>query len=481
MREALDLLWEKLAAPAFSCESVAAKARDLASANLLCMGKRTVTNLLCTGGLQSGDWTAHYRVFERANRFDQDRLFASIIREVAGGLPAGAPFVGAIDDTEVRKRGRKVHGAKWRVDRKGPKFRPNFIWAQRYLQISVAIPEAAKGPCGARLLPIEFRHCPNPPKPKADASAQEMEAYKKRCTGEALPAVAAESLKRLRQNLDEGGHAGRPLIMTGDAGFTNRTILKNLPERTTYIGRVRKDAKFFAPPNPAQTTGRPRLYGERLPTPEEIRKDENIAWEAVKAFAVEKEHDFQIKSHIVRWAPSGGTDIRLVVIRPLAYLPPGSKKTCYREPVYLIVTDPALPIEDVLQNYIWRWEIEVNFRDEKKLLGAGDAHVRCKNSVEKLPAFLVAVYALLHLACQSSGAGAEESALPRPKWRGKKPPRRLTTQQAITAYRASIWATELGLKTFDHFESKNSDLTKLTKPSKVPTPFQSAVLYPHQC
>ncbi len=75
MKEAFDLLWEEVALPAFSSKSVAAKARDLAVANLLCMGRRTVANLLCAAGLQFQDWSAHYRIFSGEKRFDQDRLF----------------------------------------------------------------------------------------------------------------------------------------------------------------------------------------------------------------------------------------------------------------------------------------------------------------------------------------------------------------------------------------------------------------------
>jgi hypothetical protein len=46
----------------------------------------------------------------------------------------------------------------------------------------------------------------------------------------------------------------------------------------------------------------------------------------------------------------------------------------YREPAYLICTETGLGIEDILQAYIWRWEIEVDFREEKTLLGCGQAH-----------------------------------------------------------------------------------------------------------
>ncbi|MDR2051685.1 MAG: hypothetical protein LBQ63_07950, partial [Deltaproteobacteria bacterium] len=37
----------------------------------------------------------------------------------------------------------------------------------------------------------------------------------------------------------------------------------------------------------------------------------------------------------------------------------------YRNPAYLLCTDPDLPVERLLQAYLWRWEIELNFRDEK--------------------------------------------------------------------------------------------------------------------
>ncbi|MCH8541897.1 MAG: hypothetical protein LAT58_14175, partial [Opitutales bacterium] len=48
----------------------------------------------------------------------------------------------------------------------------------------------------------------------------------------------------------------------------------------------------------------------------------------------------------------------------------------YTQPAYLICTDPELPIEELLQQYIWRWDIEVNHRDEKTILGVGQAQVR---------------------------------------------------------------------------------------------------------
>ena len=50
----------------------------------------------------------------------------------------------------------------------------------------------------------------------------------------------------------------------------------------------------------------------------------------------------------------------------------GARKL-YTQPAYLICTDALLSLEDLLQEYIWRWDIEVNHRDEKTILGEGQA------------------------------------------------------------------------------------------------------------
>ncbi|MDP2949938.1 MAG: hypothetical protein Q8P22_10420 [Chloroflexota bacterium] len=46
--------------------------------------------------------------------------------------------------------------------------------------------------------------------------------------------------------------------------------MQTLPERTAFIGRIRKDAKLFALPEQSTGRGRRRLYGSAFPTPEAI-------------------------------------------------------------------------------------------------------------------------------------------------------------------------------------------------------------------
>ncbi|MEQ6121462.1 hypothetical protein AAOP42_18150, partial [Reichenbachiella sp. MALMAid0571] len=52
-------------------------------------------------------------------------------------------------------------------------------------------------------------------------------------------------IKALRDKLDQQDHQHRSLCINVDGSYTNSTVLKNLPERTILIGRIRKDSKLF--------------------------------------------------------------------------------------------------------------------------------------------------------------------------------------------------------------------------------------------
>ncbi|MDR1603431.1 MAG: hypothetical protein LBS10_01385 [Gracilibacteraceae bacterium] len=206
------------------------------------------------------------------------------------------------------------------------------------------------------------------------------------------------------------------------------------------VGRIRKDARLFKVPEQpvGRACGRKKYYGDSLPTPEEVRQDESIPWQKVKAFAAGKYHEFEIKTMTpVRWKSSKNKDMLVVIVRPLAYRPRNGARLLYRNPAYLICTDPALPLEQILQSYVWRWEAEVNFRDEKTVLGVGEAQVRTEPAVRTAPAFCVAVYSMLLLAAHM--AKIDPSCLPATKWNKALPNQRLSTQKIIALFRANYW------------------------------------------
>lgn len=432
--------------PSFRQTRVFTKARELAVSSLLTLGKHTVTGMLSAGGKQFDDWSAAYRLFEK-ERIDQKDLFIPAINKVIECRQQDEPLFVMMDDTLIRKKGRKVYGAGWKRDPLGPAFHTNFVWGQRYLQISASLPDTdARG--RARGIPIDFCHAPSPVKPRKNAPKGEWDTYRKQREECKVSTLGAMRLGELRKQVKD-----RKIVCAVDGGFTNKTMFQSLAENTVLIGRIRKDANLFTVPDDGVLSqrGRKRYYGASLPTPEQIRQDDSMPWQKVTAFAAGKNHEFEIKTvSPVRWKGSRDRDVRLVVVRPIAYRPRNGSRLLYRNPAYLICSDTQMPLNQLLQAYLWRWEIELNFRDEKTVMGVGEANVRTPSSVRILPAMLVASYSFLLLATCSKKAVT--GGLPPPKWYPHKPSDRCTTQKALSLFRSSFWGMAMD-NNLDHFVS----------------------------
>ena len=449
--------------------------------SLVGFGRRTVSGMLMTSGRQFEDWTANYRLFSH-RRCDTGTLFDVVRGGVVNQLSEKTPLVVAMDDSLFRKTGKKTSGVAFRRDPLSPAFNVNFVRGQRFLQVSAALPSGERS-CPARMIPIDFCHCPTPKKPGKKAPEQIWKQYRREKKEANISLKGVDRFCALRKNLnnDHGGK-NRMLIGTVDGTFTNSTVLKGLPKNTVLIGRIRKDAKLYFLPRPEAegTRGRKPSYGKRAPTPEALRKDQSVSWRAVTAFATGKQHTFYLKTITpIKWRTAGAQhNLRLVVIRPLAYRLTKNSRVLYRQPAYLICTDPQLPLKQIVQFYIWRWGIEVNFRDEKSILGVGQAQVRNPESVERVPAFIIAAYGMMLLATRRAfGAGEHiTDSLPKAKWRQNEKTKRASTQQLINHLRAELWGKAMGL---DNFSGFIDQAISRTKPEKLRPHLQSAVLYAH--
>jgi hypothetical protein len=441
------------------------------------LGRHTVTGLLSTCGLEFQDWSADYRLFSH-DRWPAAGIFAVVRQAVLAQLPPEAPFAVVIDDSLLRKTGIRIPGVGWRRDPLGPRFQTNFVRAQRVLQFSAALPLADDA---CRTVPILFQHAPTPAKPSRKASEEEQKQYRQAAQRTRLPLLAAQQAVALRQALDaEPDGAHRPLHLFVDGGYTNGTLLKKLPPRTTLIGRIRQDAKLFFLPQSslaAAQRGRPRHYGALAPTPEQVRQDEAIPWTWLDVSLSGAPHTVRVKRlGPVLWRTAGlNHTLQLVVIAPVGYRLRQHSKLLYRQPAFLICTDPGLEMRTVVQGYVRRWGIEVNFREEKTLLGVGQAQVRNAHSVEAVPALQVASYAMLLLATRRAPSGAHQpDLLPLPKWAPATPSGRFSTQRALHQLRAEVWGRGLGLANFSDFAIYS---TPVAKPEKFTPDLKSAVLY----
>jgi hypothetical protein len=416
--------------------------------------RRTITAMLEATGRADCDWSGDYRVFSR-DLWEPADVFALLLPQILGLHPAGSrTVVAALDDTNVRKTGLHIPGVAYRRDPMSPPFHANLIRAQRFVQTSIAVPFAASGST-ARAVPVAFNHAPSAGKLRKDASDQEREQHRERERSQKLSRYALTSMHRLRDDLDAAAAADRTLLMTIDGSYTNGDVLKNLPARTHAIGRIRKDAVLHHLPQQSEGRGRPRHYGASI-TPEGIRQDDSIAWSSVRIFAAGREHECDVKQVFpLLWRTTGRVlRLRLIVIRPLAYRLTRRSRLLYRQPAYLITTDLDSPLEQLVQAYFWRWDIEVNHRDEKQLIGLGHAQVRSPRSVERVPAFAVACYAILLLSsAKAFGLASSDPVVPQPKWLAgsARKPARIPTRQILRRLRLEHARAAAALPNFDHF------------------------------
>jgi len=418
---------------------------------LLCLGRHTITGLLRNQDRTQQDWTADYRFYSE-DRFQPEKLFDQVRGQIEKLSAANAPLVVAMDDSLLRKTGRKIHGSRYQRDPLSPPFHVNFVRGLRVLQISAALPQGDEG--AARLIPVDFHHAALPAKPHKKAPAEQHALYEVERAKKNINIVGKDRLVRLRQQMDQGPGRNKLLVVTVDNRFTNSTVLRHVPERTVLIGRIRKDAALFHAPQTQPERGRKKKYGRRCPTPEQILKDETIAWQSVEAYAAGGRYQFKVKTQdgVFSAMDKGQRPLRLVVIEPVPYRRTQTSKLERREPAYLICTDPQLALQELLQMFLWRWDIEVNFRDEKTVLGVGQAQVRSEKSNQNAPALAVAAYAMLLLASvKTYAADSQVDRLKNPRWYKQKHQQRPTTNALINQLRYEMWASFLKRTHFQPF------------------------------
>jgi len=347
--------------------------------------RHTITGLLSCAGRLNDDWSADYRMYDDV---DNQRLFEPIVQRIRRTITAEASLILSVDDTLLKKTGQQVAMAGWYRDPLGPAFHTNLIYALKMVQVSMAVPDE-QYIRRFRTIPVAGEILPKAPK---DATDVERKAY-------SPSHCALRQLRAVRKMLGDDSHK---LILCGDAHYTTDTLLGGLDDDVTYIGRFRKDAALFEAIDANETSGpgRPRRYGRKLPTPEELRKDKSIPWSEAKIRRGKKLATIRYKRYArVKWRPAGEKrTVQVVVIAPLRRGRGKQGQWKYTQPAYLLCTDANLPIETLIEAYLIRWGIEVNFREEKQLFGIGQAQVRNHVRVANAPVVALAAYAALALA-----------------------------------------------------------------------------------
>ena len=412
LRTLLEILqdWQ----PAFSQRRSGRRAVAQALGTLIAFGRRTLSRAIWAQGHQHADWSAEYKLHARS-RWAAADLFQPILKRA---LPCcrGRYVAVAIDDTRLRKTGRKIPTVAYGRDPMSPKFRFNLMLGLRFLQLSLLVPLYRYAKASPRGIPVRFEEAPPLKKPRRKASEEEWAAFRLATRKQNLSTRSVEVIRAFRAGLDEAGAKHKKLLAVGDNSFCNRTLFGTDWDRTEIIARARRDIKLCR----RASAGSRCFYDDVKFTPEQVRQEERISWNKVRIFYAGQWRKIHYKEvNEVLWQ-SGARQrlLRLFVIAPIPYYLASRKRNHYRDPAFLLTTDLKATARELLQPYFDRWQIEVNHREEKDTLGVGQAQLRSCRSVPRQPAFAVAAYSALMLAgllALGPERGDPYQALP--KWR----------------------------------------------------------------
>ena len=407
---ALLFLWR----PVFRQERSFRRALRQALGSLTVVGTATLTRILAGLGLDQQDWSAEYRLQARSD-WDEQALFDALLPTALAHC-AGRFVPVAIDDTRLKKTGKRIPTAFYQRDPLSPPFHVNLQWGLRFLQASVLLPLHRKYKVNARAVPVRFLLAPIVKKPNRNATTEQQQHYRCQQREHNLSQQALRLLDHLRHSLDQAGAAAKPLLVAGDASFCNRTLFRPVRERIDLLCRTRADVRLCRP----ATAGSRRVYSEQKFTPEQIKKDESIAWQKSQLWHGNRRRELRYKEQRgVLWQTGAGPRrLRLLVVAPIPYRRTKTSRLYYRRPAFLLTTDLTTPARELLQVYLDRWEIEVNHREEKTTLGVGQAQLWSSKSIGRQPALVVAAYSALLLAgLEAYGPTRTTVYRELPKWR----------------------------------------------------------------
>lgn len=414
--------------PAFCKQDTFNRAKDHAVASICSLGRHTITNIIVWLGRDQFDHTADYRLYNEC-KWNVEDLFNPLLKQTLPFFPEDYIVVGA-DDTRLRKKGKKIPGTAWGRDPMSPPFHVNLMWGQRFLQFSCLLPLYKCSPVGPRAIPVRCIHAPPLSKPGKRAADSEKDLYKILSKTENLSNYYVKGVKNLREQLNRE-NCLKKLLMVSDNSFCNKICMNMNIANVEMIARAKKNTKLCF----LSKCGKKKYGGEKF-TPEEVRQDDKIPWQSAELFYGGELRKIRFKEvKEVLWQSVTKTKfLRLIIVAPLPYIKGGIRS--YRLPGYLLTTDNEAASKFLLQSYLDRWQIEVNFKEEKSILGVGEAQVWNEKAVEKQPGFRVACYSALLLASVIAYKDKPPEEIDRPKWREK--PMRNTCRALLGMIRSSI-------------------------------------------
>jgi len=203
----------------------------------------------------------------------------------------------------------------------------------------------------------------------------------------------------------------KSLHLLGDSAFTAPDLLRQMPAWIQVSGRVVAKVRLHAPvlPRIPGQNGRPRVRGERLPTPRQLLQQTGLRRLRLKLFSGRTYH-VRVATQVCRFFKAPERDVLVIAVE---HLRDG------RGTEVFYTTDLSADVETVLRRYSWRWSIEVTFHDTKQHLGIAEPQNRTRPAAQRTAPMALLLYSLIiwwHEQVREQPAAALRS------WQGKSHP-----------------------------------------------------------
>jgi hypothetical protein len=321
----------------------------------------------------------YHRVLNRATWSSRalSRILLRLL--VAAFVPAHAPIVVGLDEHIERRRGAKI--AAKGIYRDAVRSSKSFFvktsglrWAS--MMLLAAIPWADRVwalPFLTVLAPSERYH------------------HERGRRHKQLTDWARQMIKQLRRWLPD-----RRLVVVADSTYAAIELLAacaGLVQPVTIITRLRLDAALYDPALPRRPgqRGAPRKKGDRQPTLLSRVADASTVWdEATVRWYGRRSKLVKLATGTAVWYHSGKpvVPLRWVLITD----PTGTS-----EPQALLSTDVELTAQQIVEWFVWRWQLEVTFEEARAHLGVETQRQWSEKAIGRTTPALLGLFSLVTL------------------------------------------------------------------------------------
>ena len=331
--------------------------------------RRNVTSMIRAAGSRAAKhFSSYHRVFSAA-RWSLDAMGLAVFELIQPWL--GEVVMLALDDTLARKRGLKMFGTGMHHDPlASSRNKAITSWGHSWVMLGVIV-EFPFRTGHYYCLPILFRLYLN-----KKSAAKHRRVYRTR------PELAVELLELLC-----GHQKHRRFHVIADSAYGGQSVLCHLPANCDLTSRLVQDARLHAlpPERVPGAQGRPRVRGQRLPTPAQMLS-ERCRRVTLNIYGRREQARLADQIACVYAAPD--RQLRVVASEGLT----GGRG---RQAFYS--TSWTASGEQVIAWYAMRWSGEVTIHDSKQCLGFEEPQGWSRRSVERSAPMAMLLYSLIVL------------------------------------------------------------------------------------